>query len=302
MINSLVAGFFFGSTLGLLGSVLPEFSEDYVSSDLNSAYQDALHFFRGADFGGKDTKDFSRMAVGSYEWWMYVSWKAILTPASVGLVFLENELRMVHSNPSISGIQPFQYVSTAEYFLYPKAMFEPWVVNPDLMTDLAHKNHLDYAIWGALVGNKIRELGWAQTKAVDNSVSSNKVDYHLLQTLQRLKERYLARVAAIRAELNSNTRNGSQRLEVATNHLLTVEEKIAEEERRIQAELDEYNRQQELARQRAEAERAAWRARQAENARLERERAAVEEADRIRREQEALVIASVACFAFGYCQ
>jgi hypothetical protein len=69
------------------------------------------------------------------------------------------------------------------------------------MTDVVHKNHLGYTIWGKLVGDKIREMGWQNEKAVDDSISSNKINYQLSKTLLALKQRYEARLLAI----NTNT-------------------------------------------------------------------------------------------------
>jgi len=214
------------------------------------------------------------------------------------------------NNPSAYGLKPFQYISTGEYFLYPPAKFEPWVVNPNLMTDIIHKNHLGYAIWGKLAGDKIRELGWQNEKAVDDSISSNKINYQLSKTLLALKQRYEARLAAINKELADKIASlNSERASLASSAIKNLDERVKEierlereAERQRQEALAEYNRQQELTRQQAEAQRIAWEAQQAENARLERERLAAEEEARRRREQEEALIAVAACFLFGVCR
>lgn len=304
----MIGSSFMPGALNVIGSIVSSLPGQ-EASDLNSVYQDALHSI-GLDDGGKEEKDIARMAVGSYTWWKTISVKAPGTVPSVGVLLLENELRGMVNNPSAYGLKPFQYISTGEYFLYPPVKFEPWVVNPNLMTDLIHKNHLGYAIWGKLVGDKVRELGWQNEKAVDDSISSNKINYQLSKTLLALKQRYEARLAAINKELADKIASlNSERASLANSAIRNLDERVKEierleqeAERQRQEALAEYNRQQELARQQAEAQRIAWEAQQAENARLERERLAAEEEARRRREQEEALITVAACFFFGVCR
>jgi hypothetical protein len=178
----IIGSIFMPDALSVIGSSIGSSLSGQEDSDLNSAYQDALHAV-GQDAGGQENKNLARMSIGSYSWWTTISLKAIATVPSVGVVLLENEIRAMVANPSAFGLKPFQYVSTAEVFLYPPAQYEPWVVNPNLMTDVVHKNHLGYTIWGKLVGDKIREMGWQNEKAVDDSISSNKINYQLSKTL-----------------------------------------------------------------------------------------------------------------------
>ena len=287
------------SALDLIDLVISDLPGGQERNDLNSVYQDALHSVK-LDNDGQEKKDIARMAIGSYIWWKTISLKAIATVPAVGVVLLENELRNMVNNPSAFGLKPFQYISTAEVFLYPPAKFEPWVVNPNLMTDIIHKNHLGYTIWGKLVGDKIREMGWQNEKAVDDSISSNKINYQLSKTLLVLKQRYEARLIAINKEaaetLNSgrlSKANGAiQNLDVQIQEIQRVEQEA--EKQRLEA-LAEYKSQQELARQEAEAQRNAWEAQQIENVRLEQMRLDAEA-------KAELQMAILVCFFFGVCR
>ena len=267
VIKKLIIGSFMPFTMSIFGAVYSSLPGQ-EQSDLNSVYQDALHFVH-ADGTGQDDKNFARMATGSYKWWVTVSNKAVRTIPSLGVVLLENELRSVVNNPTAYGVQPFAYVSTGEAFLYPPAQFEPWVVNPNLMPDMIHKNHLGYAIWGKIVGDKIKELGWPNEKAVDDSLSSFKLNYQFnKRVLQILKERYEVRLAAISGDLDSNLEslrvNKEARITAANRNIASLTDQvaeierieqeaererlrlIAEAERQRQEALAEYNRQQKI--------------------------------------------------------
>jgi len=186
----LVGSIFLPGTWNLLLSIGSSFPGQ-LDSDINFAYQSALRQLR-LDEGRFDDAQIARMPIGSYTWWKKIASTSIATVPSLGIVFLENELRNLNANPGAFELRPFHYVSTLEFFLHPKARSEPWVVNPDLMGDLVHKNHLGYLVWGRLVGDKIRALEWDKVKGVDDSLGSNKINFQLARTLQALRRRYEA--------------------------------------------------------------------------------------------------------------
>ena len=155
------------------------------------------------------------------------------------------------------------------------------MVNPNLMTDMIHKNHLGYAIWGKIVGDKIKELGWPNEKAVDDSLSSFKLNYQFnKRVLQILKERYEARLAAISGDLDSNLEslrvNKEARITAANRNIASLTDQVAEIER-IEQEAE-----RERLRLIAEAERQ----RQEALAEYNRQQAIIAENNRLQRETE----------------
>lgn len=195
------------------------------------------------------------------------------------------------------------------------------------MRDLVHQNHIGFLLWGGLIGDKIRSLNWNDYKGVDDSVSSNKINFDLKRYLQQLQRRYEQAIARLEAEsasqLNRIEENRQLRLRVAREKSQFVKENIAEIERiefeaeqerlRVLAEL-ERQRQAELERLRlaqieaeriAEENRRAWEENERRKAAAEQERKAREDAERERRRQEEnnnILLFALACIFGGFCR
>jgi hypothetical protein len=253
------------------------------------------------------------LTVGSYDWWLKICSQAPGTIPALGVTFLEPRLAGIISNeaafaPEYYAGTKMYYLSTFEYFLHPLTQLEPYVVNQELMTDVIHKNHVGYMVWGKVVGNKIRELNWNNNRIIGNATFSDAPAMNLLVELAKIKSKYEARLALIKQQL--------------TEKIALINERVSSIGQRI-AEIEEAQRQAELARQEAERQRkeeerlaqeAADRAaaqlradedrRRADALRIQAEEqriAAAEAAARAERERQAQLLAIAACFFLGVC-
>lgn len=100
----------------------------------------------------------------AYFIWVYTNAKEGLasTIPSLGMLSVELELPEIverrNKDAQNYGVN-INYLRLWEYFLNPHTQ-ETWVANPLLMGDRWHPNIYGFLLWGYLVGNKIRELGW----------------------------------------------------------------------------------------------------------------------------------------------
>lgn len=164
------------------------------------------------------------------------------------------------------------------------------------MTDIIHKNHIGYLVWGNVVGNKIRELNWHTNRTNGNSTFSNSVQMNLMVALAKIKAKYQARLAL----LNSQQTGKSALINERVN---TIESRISEIQELERQRLEEERLVREVAEREAailaatEAQRRADALRrQEEERRIQAEEAAV----RAQRDLEQLGLL-FACFAFGAC-
>ena len=241
------------------------------------------------------------LAVGSYEWWLRICQQAPGTIPALGVMFLEPRLAGIVANetafaPEYYAGTNMHYLSTFQYFLHPKTPLEPYVVNQELMTDIIHKNHIGYLVWGKVVGDKIRGLNWHENRSIGNSTFSNSVQMNLMVALAKIKAKYQARLALLNSQQTGKSALINERVNTIDRRISEIQElerQRLEEERLVReaAEREAAILAATEAQRRADALR-----RQEEERRIQAEEAAV----RAQRDLEQLGLL-FACFAFGAC-
>ena len=241
------------------------------------------------------------LAVGSYEWWLKICQQAPGTIPALGVMFLEPRLAGMIANetafaPEYYAGTNMHYLSTFQYFLHPKTPLEPYVVNQELMTDIIHKNHIGYLVWGKVVGDKIRGLNWHENRSIGNSTFSNSVQMNLMVALAKIKAKYQARLALLNSQQTGKSALINERVNTIDRRISEIQElerQRLEEERLVReaAEREAAILAATEAQRRADALR-----RQEEERRIQAEEAAV----RAQRDLEQLGLL-FACFAFGAC-
>ena len=83
--------------------------------------------------------------------------KSSATVVSYGMLRLEPKIKDMVTRRKSYGVD-IEYLRMWESFMY--RADEPWVANPHLYADYIHPGPLGFTLWGGLVGEKIRAMGW----------------------------------------------------------------------------------------------------------------------------------------------